>query len=47
MHLTAASELGPVKFAAWRKYTQAIRGSHLANQRKHLNESTKLTVGHM
>lgn len=47
MHLTAASELGPVQFAAWHQYEQAIRGSHLVHRKKHLNELTKLTVGHI
>lgn len=47
MHLTAASELGPVKFAAWHQYKKAIRGSHLVHRRNNLNELTKLTVGYI
>lgn len=47
MHLSVASELYPVKSAAWHQYKQAIRESDLLHRENHLNESTKLTVGHM
>lgn len=47
MHLTVASELGPAKFAAWHRYKQAIRGSHLVHPKRHLNKLTKITVGHV
>jgi len=45
MHLTVASELCPVRFAAWHQYSHAIRRPDLLHWKNHLNESTKLTVG--